>query len=74
MRVTKAGLQVDTILANFVEDQALPGTGVAASSFWQGFADLVEDLAPKNAALLATRADMQAKIDAWHRERAGRPH
>jgi malate synthase len=73
-RVTKSGLQVDAQLASFVEDRALPGTGVDAQVFWDGFAAILADLAPKNRALLEKREDLQGKIDAWHRARKGQPH
>ena len=46
-------LQVATELHRFIEDQVLPGTGVEPAAFWQGFDQIVHDLAPKNAALLA---------------------
>ncbi|ABD54762.1 malate synthase G [Jannaschia sp. CCS1] len=65
-RVEKCGLQVAPELADFLEAQALPGSGVAAQTFWQGFSDLAHDLAPKNAALLARRDDLQSQIDQWH--------
>ena len=73
-RVTKSGLAVDRQLAGFIEDRALPGTGIAAEAFWSGFAALLTDLAPKNRALLAKREEMQGNIDAWHRARKGQPH
>ena len=73
-RINKAGLQVDAALAVFVEDQALPGTGVEPAAFWSGFAAIVADLGPVNRALLATRATLQARIDAWHIARRGLPH
>ncbi|TFL16960.1 malate synthase G [Jannaschia formosa] len=73
-RIDKSGLKVDSALARFIDDAALPGTGVDPQSFWDGFAAMVADLAPKNAALLAERAEMQAKLDDWHRTRAGQPH
>lgn len=73
-RVTKSGLQVDGQLARFIEDRALPGTGVGAEAFWSGFAAILADLAPKNRALLAKRQELQDKIDAWHRARRGQPH
>ncbi len=73
-RTEKNGLEVAADLVRFVEDSALPGTGVDADDFWTGFSDLVHDLGPKNRALLQTREDMQAKIDAWHKERAGQDH
>ena len=64
-RTNRHGLQVDTHLAAFIETQALPGTGVDPATFWTGFAAIVADLTPINRALLATRATMQAQIDAW---------
>ncbi|WP_420344447.1 malate synthase G [Paenirhodobacter sp.] len=73
-RVARAGLQVAAELAAFVEEQALPGTGVEAAAFWGGFAALVADLAPKNRALLATREALQARIDNWHLEHRGQGH
>ncbi|WP_224823349.1 malate synthase G [Cognatishimia sp. MH4019] len=73
-RVERAGLAVATELATFIETEALPGTGVSVDRFWGGFAGIVNDLGPKNRALLAERAKMQAQIDDWHRARMGQPH
>ena len=73
-RLDRAGLQVDAVLARFVEDEALPGTGIEAAAFWSGFAGLLADFAPKNRALLAKRDALQTKIDAWHIARRGQPH
>ncbi|WP_308917366.1 malate synthase G [Jannaschia sp. LMIT008] len=72
--ISRAGLEVDGRLVEFVEERALPDTGLDTDSFWTGFAAILTDLAPRNAELLAVRADMQAEIDAWHRDRAGKPH
>ena len=60
------GLQVDSELDVFINEQALPGTGVDPEIFWRGFSSLVHDLAPENRALLARRDELQALIDAWH--------
>ena len=73
-RVERSDLQVDVQMARFVEDHALPGTGVTAADFWKGLSAIVHDLGPKNRALLATREDLQAKIDAWHVSHRGQPH
>ena len=73
-RRTLHGLQVDTRLASFVEDRALPGTGIAPDAFWAGLSSLVHDLGPENRALLTRRDDLQAKIDAWHIAHRTRPH
>ncbi|WP_420013669.1 hypothetical protein [Tateyamaria sp.] len=64
--VERAELQVADALAEFIETRALPGTGIDVADFWAGFSGIVHDLGPKNRALLAERASMQAKIDAWH--------
>ena len=73
-RVTINGLQVDAQLKSFVEGEALPGTGISAAKFWEDFAKIVSDLAPKNRALLAKRDSLQAQIDAWHVANRGKPH
>ena len=59
-------LQVATVLHSFIESRVLPGTGVSPAAFWQGFNDIVADLAPKNVALLAERDRLQAELDVWH--------
>ena len=73
-RVQRAGLDVDETLATFLETSALPGTGVDSDTFWDGLAGLIADMGPKNTAFLAKRADIQAKLDAYHIERRGTDH
>ena len=72
-RIEKAGLNIADTLVRFVEEQALPGTGIAPDAFWAGMAGIFARFAPENATLLAIRDDLQARIDAWHVERAGKP-
>jgi malate synthase len=64
-------LKIDKALYDFVTDEALPGSGVAPLKFWHGFAAMVRSLAPRNAALLRRRDELQSKIDAWHRTNPG---
>jgi malate synthase len=73
-RVDKSGLMVAQELAQFIETEALPGTGVTAEAFWDGLAGMVRDLGPKNRALLEKREEIQAKIDDWHLARKGQDH
>ncbi|WP_067112037.1 malate synthase G [Sphingopyxis granuli] len=68
------GLSVDSRLVDFLETRALPGTGLDPDRFWADFAMLLGRFAPENAALLARREDLQAKIDAWHDARKGEAH
>ncbi|RFU13938.1 malate synthase G [Rhodobacteraceae bacterium W635] len=73
-RSERQGLQVDDRLVAFMEVQALPGSGVEVAAFWKGLSDIVHDLGPRNRALLTRREEMQARIDDWHKARAGHPH
>lgn len=70
-RVEIHGLKVAKSLHSFVEQQALPGTGVSSEQFWSGFAAMISELAPINAQLLAKRDDLQARLDAWYSEQLG---
>ncbi|NBS23540.1 MAG: malate synthase G [Altererythrobacter sp.] len=71
--VNRAGIRIDPRLATFLESEVLAPLERDAGAFWQGFADLLGVFAPRNAALLAKREELQAKIDAWHSERRGKP-
>jgi len=70
----RRGLSVDSRLVSFIEEKAIPGTGLDADAFWADFATLLGRFTPENMALLAKREDLQAKIDAWHHARARQPH
>jgi len=72
-RIEKFGLAVDRVLHDMLENEALPGSGVASDTFWKALSDLLHELAPKNRALLARRDELQAKIDQWHLDRKGKP-
>ncbi|MBK5413775.1 malate synthase G [Pseudomonas sp. TH31] len=67
--VQVGGLQVAKVLFDFVNNEAIPGTGLTADKFWAGADKVIHDLAPKNKALLAKRDDFQARIDGWHQSR-----
>jgi malate synthase len=64
-------LQVASNLHQFINQQVLPGTGVEQAAFWSGFDKLVQDLAPKNIALLAERDRLQTELDTWHKANPG---
>ncbi len=72
--VQVGGLQVAKVLFDFVNNEAIPGTGVSAEKFWAGAEKIINDLAPKNKALLSKRDTLQAQIDAWHQARKGQAH
>jgi hypothetical protein len=66
-RIEIAGLRVAGEFFTFVADEALPGTGIDELDFWKAFAAIINDLAPKNRALLGKRDDLQARLDDWYR-------
>jgi malate synthase len=67
-RIEAAGLRVAAELKAFIAEEALPGTGIDETHFWQAFSGIVHDLAPKNRELLARREALQDRIDRWHRQ------
>ncbi len=67
-------IQVSEDLYNFINDQAMPGTGIDKETFWSGFASIMADLAPRNRELLARRDELQAQIDTWHIKHKGQAH
>ena len=72
-RVQVGGLQVAKNLFDFVNNEAIPGTGVDADKFWAEFDKIVHELAPRNKELLAKRDDIQEKMDGWYRNHKGQP-
>jgi len=72
-RIEKHGLKVSPALYSFIEQEALPGSGVDPDKFWGGFAALAVKLMPQNRALLAERDRLQAAIDTWHKDHPAKP-
>ncbi|SDI44082.1 malate synthase [Paenibacillus naphthalenovorans] len=66
--VKTGNLQVAPALYQFINSEALPGSGVDQERFWSGFESLIHDLAPKNKALLKKRDEIQRLINEWHKE------
>ncbi|MCH2075314.1 MAG: malate synthase G [Rhodobacteraceae bacterium] len=73
-RIDTHGLSVAAELHAFIEEQALPGTGVSAETFWAGFSSLVESFGNRGRALLEKREEIQKMVDDWHIARRGQPH
>src|SRR5690625_357524 len=72
-RVEREGLQVAAVLADFLEKRALPGSGVDPAAFWKGLAGIIAEFTPRNRELLETRAELQRRLNEWHRAHPGQP-
>jgi malate synthase len=70
-RIKVDAIEIDAALHEFVAREVIPGTGIDARAFWSGFAALAARMAPRNAALLARRDELQASIDDWHHKHPG---
>ncbi len=66
--IKAGGLEIDSALHAFVMNDVMPGTGIDAEHFWTALAEAVSRFGPRNRALLEIRDQLQAQIDAWHRE------
>ncbi|MEM8553839.1 MAG: malate synthase G, partial [Pseudomonadota bacterium] len=73
-QVVRKGLQITPELAEFVEFEVLPGTGIELDVVWATLAKMVAELGPKNKSLLARREELQTAIDEWHVARRGQAH
>ena len=67
-RTNKFALSIDDRLYAFLTDDVLPGTGLDAETFFDGFSAIVHELSPKNRELLAKRDALQEKLDGWYRQ------
>ena len=68
-----AGLVVSRTLRRFIDDEVLPGTGIDPTTWWTRLAELFSTFGPRNRELLHVRAELQHRIDNWHRDRQGVP-
>ena len=67
-------LSVEEGLVDFIENKALPDTGVSQDNFWLGLSSLIKEMTPENRKLLRAREELQDKVDKWHVARIGQPH
>ena len=70
-RINCNGLSVARELHDLVNNEIIPGTGVNPDEFWEGFSRLIDDLGPKNRALLEKRSHIQAQVNEWHQAHPG---
>jgi malate synthase len=67
-RIEHKNLRIAKPLADFIQQQVLPETGISADHFWSALSDTAARFMPKNKALLAKRNELQQEITDWHKE------
>ena len=70
--VDKNGLKISSTLFEFINNEAIPNTGVKIDDFWNRFSKVVHELTPINKKLIQKRENIQKKIDDWHKSRKGK--
>ncbi|MFE6996787.1 malate synthase G [Microbacterium sp. NPDC057659] len=70
--LSRADLSVAAPIVEFAE-ASLVDSGRDVDAFWAGASAIVHDLVPRNAELLAKRAELQERIDAFHKANPGLP-
>jgi malate synthase len=70
--IDKNGLKINSTLYEFINNEAIPGTGIDPENFWLKFEKIVHELAPINLDLLNKREEIQNKINEWHKSRFGK--
>ena len=70
--IDKNGLKINSVLVDFINNEAIPGTGIKPDVFWHRFESIVHELTPINKALIKKRETIQKKIDGWHKNNAGK--
>ena len=70
-RIQHGSLQISDVLYHLINDEIIPGTEIDVNDFWASLESIVDDLAPKNRALLEKREQLQKQIDQWHQQQTG---
>jgi len=70
--VEKNGLKINSLLFEFINKEAIPGTNLNPDDFWNGFEKTIHELAPINKSLIEKRETIQNKIDDWHKNNTGK--
>ena len=61
-RLNRSNLQVSEALVKFIENEALPNTGVNSEVFWSELEAILDKFVPQNKALLQKRTSFKNKI------------
>jgi malate synthase len=59
-------LKFSSELANFVENEMLPGLDISSDDFWSSLSKIFYEFRAENENFLKIREEIQSKIDDWH--------
>ena len=71
-RLNRSNLQVSEALVKFIENEALPNTGVNSEVFWSELEAILDKFVPQNKALLQKRTSFKNKIDDFYKTNKGK--
>ena len=70
--IEKYNLKISQTLFDFVNNEAIPGTGLKSENFWGQLSEITHELAPINKNLIKKRDTIQKQIDTWHKSNRGK--
>ena len=71
-KIETYGLKVSSLLYDFINNEAIPGTNIDKEKFWDSFGRTANELSPINKSLIEKRELIQKQIDDWHKNNAGK--
>ena len=71
-RLNRSNLQVSEVLVKFIENEALPNTGVNSEVFWSKLEAILDKFVPQNKLLLQKRTSFKNKIDNFYKTNKGK--
>ncbi len=71
-RLNRSNLQVSEVLVKFIENEALPNTGVNSDVFWSKLEAILDKFVPQNKLLLQKRTSFKNKIDNFYKTNKGK--
>ena len=73
-RIAVGSLEIEKVLYDLITEKVAPETGIEPAHFFAELETILKEFMPRNAELLNIRDELQAKIDDWHTQQAGKPH
>ena len=66
--IDKNELKINSVLVDFINNEAIPGTGIKPDDFWHRFENIVHELTPINKALIKIDQDKESLSSILHND------